>query len=150
MSAKLVELIETEELRGSGKEDDVFRRVKQWWTKEGELVAERDEWKLEQDAQRLDECAGLSTILDDQLGKEPSGLGLRTRVLAAAVGCKKWLEHEAKEAAKTQPTCCVPGCYYVCQKYKAGGYSARCEAHNEANAKRQRDACEKLPRRPKK
>lgn len=44
--AKLVELIETEERRGSGtSESDPVRMVKQWFTKSGELVVEWDEWK---------------------------------------------------------------------------------------------------------
>ncbi len=54
MSAKLVELIETDELLGTGKEGDVFRRVRQWWTKEGELVVEWDDWKDDQLSNRLD------------------------------------------------------------------------------------------------
>ena len=135
MSAKLVELIETDELRGTGKDGDVFRRVQQWWTKAGELAVERDEWQEESSRtemlNRRLEAEGIAAILDDQLGKEAEPVGLRTRVLAVAVGCKKWLEHQAKEAAKTQPTCCVPGCYYVCEQYKLGNYSARCAAHTQ-------------------
>src|SRR5690606_9910991 len=42
--AELVELIYTEERRGLGKEGDPVRMVKQWWTKDGQLVVEKDEW----------------------------------------------------------------------------------------------------------
>lgn len=40
--AKIIELILTEERRGLGKEDDPVRLVTQLFTKEGELVAEKD------------------------------------------------------------------------------------------------------------
>lgn len=39
-----MELIYTEERRGLGKEGDPVRMVKQWWTKDGQLVVEKDEW----------------------------------------------------------------------------------------------------------
>lgn len=42
--AELVELIYTEEKRGTGKDGDPVRLVKQWWTKDGQLVVEKDEW----------------------------------------------------------------------------------------------------------
>ena len=165
MSAKLVELIETVSLRGTGSDADVYRNVTQWWTKDGDLVSEKDEWKLEENAQRLNELAGLHTILDEQLGKEREPVGLRTRVLAAVVGCKKWMEHEARHAAeeidrefkesereaKTRHNICTkPGCYNVRQLYGNGNYSKLCREHNEANSKRQRAAREKSKRRPKK
>ena len=44
MMAKLVTLIETAERRGKGVEDDPVRLVSQWFTLEGEFVAERDPW----------------------------------------------------------------------------------------------------------
>jgi len=41
--AKIIELIYTEERRGLGKTfDDPVRMVPQWWTKEGELLFEKD------------------------------------------------------------------------------------------------------------
>jgi hypothetical protein len=158
-SAKLVELIETATLRGTGKDGDVCRNVTQWWTKEGDLLVERDEWKMEQDAQRFSECAGLNTILDDQLGKEQEPVGLRTRVLAAAVGCKKWLEHEVQTSINAEQKrlatglktmCTKSGCCNPRQLYSKGNYSKLCREHNEANARRQREARERSVRRPKK
>lgn len=120
MKAKLVELIETETCEGTGKEEDVRRTVRRWWSKAGELAAERDEWREESLAKELAECydelAAIKLVLDDQLGNtEPTGL--RTRVLVAALGCKKWLEYQQNQAA---------------------------------NAKRQREARERSKRRPKK
>jgi hypothetical protein len=163
MSAKLVELIETETLRGTGKGNDVFRRVNQWWSKAGDLVVEKDEWQesvmvaeLSQAQQEIDALHG---ILDEQLGKEREPVGLRTRVLAAAIGCKKWLEHEAQqsiaEAGKRLQgdlnlMCCKRGCCNVRQLYGDGNYSVLCRFHNDLNAKRQRDAREESKRRTKK
>jgi hypothetical protein len=40
--AKLVELIETDDLRGEGTPSDPCRRVRQWFTKAGVLVVESD------------------------------------------------------------------------------------------------------------
>jgi hypothetical protein len=40
--AKLVELIETDDLRGVGIPSDPCRRVQQWFTKDGTLVVESD------------------------------------------------------------------------------------------------------------
>jgi len=42
METKIVELIQTFERRGIGKEDDPVRLVKQLWTKDGRLIAEND------------------------------------------------------------------------------------------------------------
>lgn len=39
-----MELIYTEEKRGLGRKEDPIRIVKQWWTKDGKLVVEKDEW----------------------------------------------------------------------------------------------------------
>ena len=55
MSEKLVELIETETLRGTGKDGDAVRTVTQWWTKAGVLVVERDEWLAELVIEKLEE-----------------------------------------------------------------------------------------------
>ncbi|CAL67420.1 hypothetical protein [Christiangramia forsetii] len=41
--AKIIELIETDDLRGTGKPEDPWRRVKQYFTKEGELLFELDD-----------------------------------------------------------------------------------------------------------
>ena len=40
--AKIVELIETDDLRGEGVEGSPYRRVTQYFTKEGELLFEID------------------------------------------------------------------------------------------------------------
>lgn len=40
--AKLVEIIITDECRGSGTIEDRYRRVTQFWSKEGELLGEHD------------------------------------------------------------------------------------------------------------
>lgn len=43
--ARIIEVIETYELKGEGLEEgDPVRRVYQLWTKEGLLIFERDEW----------------------------------------------------------------------------------------------------------
>ncbi len=39
---KIIEVIETTENRGTGINGSVFRTVYQLWTKEGELIFERD------------------------------------------------------------------------------------------------------------
>jgi hypothetical protein len=42
-SARVIEVIETDlVLRGSGQPDDPYRRVRQYYSKDGELLAERD------------------------------------------------------------------------------------------------------------
>lgn len=40
--AKIVELITTQDRRGTGKENDPIRLVEQLWTKSGRLIAEND------------------------------------------------------------------------------------------------------------
>lgn len=40
--AKVIQVIETDTLRGKGVEGDVYRRVMQYWTFDGELLAEND------------------------------------------------------------------------------------------------------------
>lgn len=42
MKTRIIELIETWELKGLGTEEHPYRRVKQLWTKEGKLVHEFD------------------------------------------------------------------------------------------------------------
>lgn len=43
---RVIEVIETSlELRGNGTVDDPFRRVRQYYTLGGKLLAERDEWR---------------------------------------------------------------------------------------------------------
>jgi hypothetical protein len=44
--ARIIELIETLEQRGTGKESDPVRLVRQLWTKQGDLVAEDDDYKV--------------------------------------------------------------------------------------------------------
>lgn len=41
-SAKLITVIKTESLRGDGTEKDPCRTVVQYWSLEGELLAEKD------------------------------------------------------------------------------------------------------------
>lgn len=41
-SAKIIEVIETKSLRGSGAGDDLCREVTQYWSFEGELLAEHE------------------------------------------------------------------------------------------------------------
>lgn len=44
--AKIIEVIEAEVTRGSGNlSDDPYRTVTQYWSKEGELLWEKDAWK---------------------------------------------------------------------------------------------------------
>lgn len=116
MAAKMVELIESTERRGNGTEADPVRMVTGWWTKSGELVVEDDKWLAEATGKRLKNLEGLNTLLkceqyqctaalNHHLGKEQEEVALSTRVLAAAIGCRKWLEHEAAQrsaAAKRQ------------------------------------------------
>ncbi len=40
--AKLVEVIETDELRGIGTVENPIRRVQQFWSRDGELLMEKD------------------------------------------------------------------------------------------------------------
>lgn len=40
--AKIIEVIETDVCRGEGTDLDPCRRVKQYWSKDGELLAEKD------------------------------------------------------------------------------------------------------------
>lgn len=39
-SAKVIEVIETKSIRGSGSGDDLCREVTQYWSLDGELLAE--------------------------------------------------------------------------------------------------------------
>jgi hypothetical protein len=48
-SAQLVNVIKTESLRGKGTEDDPCRTVIQYWSTEGELLAEKDTWEREKE-----------------------------------------------------------------------------------------------------
>lgn len=41
-SARVIEIIETTSLKGSGSETDPCRQVTQYWSLEGELLAERE------------------------------------------------------------------------------------------------------------
>ena len=50
MSARVMQVIQTETMRGKGiAPDDPCRTVIQYYTFDGELLAERDEWKEEQE-----------------------------------------------------------------------------------------------------
>lgn len=41
-SAKVIQVIETKSNRGEGTSDDLSRQIVQYWSLEGELLAERD------------------------------------------------------------------------------------------------------------
>lgn len=41
-SAKIIQVIETVALKGAGTEADPIRYIKQYWTFDGELLAEKD------------------------------------------------------------------------------------------------------------
>lgn len=41
-SAKVIQVIETRSSRGRGTENDLSRQVVQYWSMEGELLAEKD------------------------------------------------------------------------------------------------------------
>jgi len=47
-SAKVISVIETEADIGMGVDDDPCRRVKQYWSLEGKLLATCDKWAQEQ------------------------------------------------------------------------------------------------------
>lgn len=47
-SAKVIQVIETTALRGSGADDDPVRVVKQFWSFAGELIAEDDPFICEE------------------------------------------------------------------------------------------------------
>lgn len=46
-SAKVIQVIETRSSRGKGTADDLSRQVVQYWSLEGELLAEKDLSKYE-------------------------------------------------------------------------------------------------------
>lgn len=46
--AKLIEVIETTDYRGDGTEADPYRSVVQYWTKDGQLLAENDPTPINQ------------------------------------------------------------------------------------------------------
>lgn len=46
-SARLIEVIEVITTRGKGVQGDPVREVRQYWSKEGELLAECDSWEVE-------------------------------------------------------------------------------------------------------
>jgi hypothetical protein len=41
-TAKLIEVIETVSLRGNGSKSEPIREVTQYWSKDGQLLAEKD------------------------------------------------------------------------------------------------------------
>lgn len=42
--ARVVQMIETDNRRGTGVDHDPYRTVRQWWTLDGKLVVELDFW----------------------------------------------------------------------------------------------------------
>lgn len=47
--ARVMQVIETRSLRGSGTEEDQCREVKQYWDFEGNLLAENDPYQKEKE-----------------------------------------------------------------------------------------------------
>lgn len=45
--AKVIEVIEVEALHGEGVNADPFRIVTQYWSLDGNMLAQRDEWEEE-------------------------------------------------------------------------------------------------------
>jgi hypothetical protein len=79
--AKLVELIETDDLRGVGIPSDPCRRVQQWFTKDGTLVVESDPHAYVAAQDMLRQISGRDSVQFDGVGLT----SLRS-VLAAIVG----------------------------------------------------------------
>jgi hypothetical protein len=52
VSARVIKVIEVHASRGRGAEGDPYRTVVQYWSEDGELLAERDEWLKEQEIQK--------------------------------------------------------------------------------------------------
>ena len=46
--AKVIQVIETFEMRGTGTEKDVMRQVYQLWTLDGKLIFEKDDFAKEE------------------------------------------------------------------------------------------------------
>jgi len=51
---KVIQVIFTDCLRGSGVEGNPFRNIVQYWSLDGELLAERDQWQEDEDRKRRD------------------------------------------------------------------------------------------------
>ena len=47
--AKVIQVIETESIRGNGTDTDPVRLIKQYWDFEGNLLAENDAWEKEKE-----------------------------------------------------------------------------------------------------
>lgn len=47
MSARVIQVIETKVSRGDGSEAEPYRTVTQYWTLDGALLADVDEWVLD-------------------------------------------------------------------------------------------------------
>lgn len=47
--ARVIQVIETDSIRGRGTEDDPVRVVKQYWSLKGELLAEHDSYAKEKE-----------------------------------------------------------------------------------------------------
>lgn len=52
MAAKVIQVIQTDDLRGRGVQVDPYRRVDQFYSLEGDLMWERDEWAECQERER--------------------------------------------------------------------------------------------------
>lgn len=67
MSARLIQVIETDTSRGKGTMDNPVRRVMQYWSTDGELLAERDALVEEERASRERE-ERMRGMLDGRVG----------------------------------------------------------------------------------
>lgn len=61
--AKLIQVIETDDLRGNGTEGKPYRRVKQFFSTEGELLAEVDEWEMSELRKAKETVEGLEKTI---------------------------------------------------------------------------------------
>ena len=53
MGARLIQVIETDlEMRGKGIEGSPIRRIRQYWSVDGELLAEVDHWANAEETKR--------------------------------------------------------------------------------------------------
>lgn len=70
--ARLIQVIEAEERRGTGVDRDPYRMVQQIFSVDGSLLMERDRWKAEEDAAYTRACYTAVDALEQEL-KRPEG-----------------------------------------------------------------------------
>lgn len=80
MSAKLIEVIETDlERRGRGEQPSPVRSIKQFWSKDGKLLAEVDSFALEKEREeRAQEIERAAQILRISLLSRKEKTGAKT------------------------------------------------------------------------